>query len=416
MSAIAASAVLTRPMDATGTFSRAELKADATASGRQFPNGIGLSGAASAARDGGKGVALGLADAGTGTDRRRSRRRPPTARSAWPGTVELNLRDTDLAPFALGRSPARVLCRRRGKLRLRPVDRRRPCGGKAARIRGPPGRRRRGPRGAGARGPRGGLRHGAPRGLPSRRPPGHESFRGRSRSRRSAPSSPSSSTPRRGVLKVRQSQRRPGRDLGQGHPALLAQGRASRVGLTGSDAQGSLSCGPRMGASCCGRGRRSRPRGPPCRWRGRRRPRASSSRPSSLATTPRRAGSSSWRPSPSAPRASRCSRWRRGSAGLPGRAGRSRPRARGARPCPCFSRCRPPRRFPGSRRAMPAEASRRASTPRRSCASSWPSRDWLRPPSRESPFRPSIPTSAPISGPAGRRRSGYRCIWTTAPA
>jgi hypothetical protein len=102
VSAIAASAVLSARMDASGKFSRAELRADATASGGQFPNGISLSGAASAARNGGKeSLSVSLV---RGSERIVAfEAAAPDSALGMAGTWELNLRDTDLAPFSLGR-------------------------------------------------------------------------------------------------------------------------------------------------------------------------------------------------------------------------------------------------------------------------------------------------------------------------
>jgi hypothetical protein len=103
VSSIASSAVLSARMDASGKFSRAELRADATASGRQFPNGISLSGAASAARNGGKeSLSVSLV---RGSERIVSfEAAAPDSAIGMAGTWELNLRDTDLAPFSLGRA------------------------------------------------------------------------------------------------------------------------------------------------------------------------------------------------------------------------------------------------------------------------------------------------------------------------
>jgi hypothetical protein len=89
-------------MDPTGTFARAGLRVGATARGPRFPDGIGLSCSASAARDAGRttySVALtrgadrvAAADAVSADGSRR-------LTGAW----SVDLRDTDLAPFALGR-------------------------------------------------------------------------------------------------------------------------------------------------------------------------------------------------------------------------------------------------------------------------------------------------------------------------
>jgi hypothetical protein len=102
VASIAATAILTADMDTSGTFVRAEMKADATASGRGFPGGISLSGAASASRNGGKesysvslvrGAEQIVAFQAEG----------PDSSLRMAGSWELDLRDTDIAPFALGR-------------------------------------------------------------------------------------------------------------------------------------------------------------------------------------------------------------------------------------------------------------------------------------------------------------------------
>jgi hypothetical protein len=94
---------LTAAMDASATFTRAEFTMEATASGRQFPSGVGLAGEASAERAGRK-VSYSLSlkrgseriasiDASTADGSRR-----------MSGAWRLDLKDTDLAPFLLGRS------------------------------------------------------------------------------------------------------------------------------------------------------------------------------------------------------------------------------------------------------------------------------------------------------------------------
>jgi hypothetical protein len=102
VSLIAASAILTADMNASGAFARAEMKADATASGRGFPAGIGLSGAASAARNGGKeSYSVSLV---RGAERIVAfQAEGPDSSLGMAGSWELDLRDTDIAPFALGR-------------------------------------------------------------------------------------------------------------------------------------------------------------------------------------------------------------------------------------------------------------------------------------------------------------------------
>jgi hypothetical protein len=103
VSSIAANAVLAAAMDGSGTFTRAELKGDARASGRQFPNGIGLSCAASAARGAGKeSYSVSLI---RGSERIAAfDSEGPDGSLRLAGSWRLNLKDTDLAPFALGRS------------------------------------------------------------------------------------------------------------------------------------------------------------------------------------------------------------------------------------------------------------------------------------------------------------------------
>jgi hypothetical protein len=102
VSLVAATAILTASMEPSGRFARAELRADATASGRGFPGGIGLSGAASAARDGGKeSYSVSLV---RGSERIVAfEAEGPDSSLRMAGSWQLDLRDTDLAPFALGR-------------------------------------------------------------------------------------------------------------------------------------------------------------------------------------------------------------------------------------------------------------------------------------------------------------------------
>ncbi len=94
---------LSTAMDAAGTFTRADLKMDATARGRQFPNGIGLSGLASASRAAGAVSYAFTLQRGSETIASvdaRSNGGPLRVAGSW----HLNLKDTDLAPFALGRA------------------------------------------------------------------------------------------------------------------------------------------------------------------------------------------------------------------------------------------------------------------------------------------------------------------------
>ncbi|HMD61187.1 MAG TPA: hypothetical protein VKG78_07130 [Opitutaceae bacterium] len=102
VSAVALRGRLSASMDAKGTFTRADLRMEATASGRQFPSGIGLSGEVSAERGGGNtSYVLSL-------DRGNERIASINASGAdgsgrFAGAWRLDLKDTDLAPFALGR-------------------------------------------------------------------------------------------------------------------------------------------------------------------------------------------------------------------------------------------------------------------------------------------------------------------------
>jgi hypothetical protein len=103
VSAVAVHGTLSASMDESGTFTRADIKMDAMARGRQFPSGIGLSGEASAARSAGnKTYALSLS---RGAERIASiDARSLDGSSRMTGAWRLDLRDTDLAPFSLGRS------------------------------------------------------------------------------------------------------------------------------------------------------------------------------------------------------------------------------------------------------------------------------------------------------------------------
>ena len=103
VSSVAVNATLTATMEAGGTLARAELRADATASGRQFPKGIGLSCVASAGRSGGRqSYSFSLV---RGFDRIAAvDAESPVGSMNFEGSWRLNLKDTDLTPFALGRS------------------------------------------------------------------------------------------------------------------------------------------------------------------------------------------------------------------------------------------------------------------------------------------------------------------------
>jgi hypothetical protein len=103
VASVAAIATVTASMDAGGTFTRAEMKGDAIATGKQFPAGIVLSSAAAATRSGGReSYSISLlrgAEVVASFDAER-----PDASLRLAGSWKLDLRDTDLAPFALGRS------------------------------------------------------------------------------------------------------------------------------------------------------------------------------------------------------------------------------------------------------------------------------------------------------------------------
>jgi hypothetical protein len=103
VSAVAVRGTLLASMDASGRFTRADLKVGATASGRQFPSGIGLACEASAARRAGQNsYSLSLS---RGAERIASIDAVnPDGSRRFSGAWRLDLRDTDLAPFALGRS------------------------------------------------------------------------------------------------------------------------------------------------------------------------------------------------------------------------------------------------------------------------------------------------------------------------
>ena len=103
VSSVSVTAVLTAVMDASGTFTRADIKADATALGAGFPSGISLSFVAKAARMAGKeSYSVTLV---RGAERvAEFNAEGPGGALRMAGSWRLDLRDTDLAPFALGRS------------------------------------------------------------------------------------------------------------------------------------------------------------------------------------------------------------------------------------------------------------------------------------------------------------------------
>jgi hypothetical protein len=103
VSAVAVRGTLFTSLDESGRFTRADLRVGAKASGRQFPSGIGLACEASAARKAsGNSYSLSLS---RGAERIASIDAVnPDGSRRLSGAWRLDLRDTDLAPFALGRS------------------------------------------------------------------------------------------------------------------------------------------------------------------------------------------------------------------------------------------------------------------------------------------------------------------------
>ncbi len=103
VSALAVRGTLSASMDPSGTFTRADIRMEAKARGQQFPAGIGLAGEASAARNAGSETYM------LSLERAGERIASVEAKSAdgsrrFAGAWHLDLKDTDLAPFALGRS------------------------------------------------------------------------------------------------------------------------------------------------------------------------------------------------------------------------------------------------------------------------------------------------------------------------
>jgi hypothetical protein len=102
VSSVAVRGTLEATMDPAGTFARAGLKVDATARGPQFPGGIGLSCTASAARDAGRTTYSLALTRGAERVAAADAVSPDGSRRLY-GAWSVDLRDTDLAPFALGR-------------------------------------------------------------------------------------------------------------------------------------------------------------------------------------------------------------------------------------------------------------------------------------------------------------------------
>jgi hypothetical protein len=103
VSSVEVEATLTANMGASGTITRADLKAQAKASGPKFPGGIGLACAAWVARDAGRASYSVSLIRGAETIAQFDAASPDGSLK-MAGSWQLNLRDTDLAPFALGRS------------------------------------------------------------------------------------------------------------------------------------------------------------------------------------------------------------------------------------------------------------------------------------------------------------------------
>jgi hypothetical protein len=102
VSSVAFATTVTMSTTASGVLSRGEMRVDATAAGRQFPGGIGLTCAASGTQEAGRQTfSVSLI---RGTDRLAELAGVnPGSTAMVSGTWRLDLRDTDLAPFALGR-------------------------------------------------------------------------------------------------------------------------------------------------------------------------------------------------------------------------------------------------------------------------------------------------------------------------
>lgn len=103
VSRVSVKATLSVSSDAAGALQSAELKADAEARGHGVPSGIGLTIAASTAHKAGANAYAVSLIKGSETIAAVQAQHPDGAQTL-DGTWRLNLRDTDLAPFALGRS------------------------------------------------------------------------------------------------------------------------------------------------------------------------------------------------------------------------------------------------------------------------------------------------------------------------
>jgi len=103
VSSVGVEATLTATMGPLGTVTRADLKADARASGPQFPAGIDLVCTAWVARDAGRASYSVSLIRGSETIAQLDAASPDGSLK-MAGSWRLNLRDTDLDPFTLGRS------------------------------------------------------------------------------------------------------------------------------------------------------------------------------------------------------------------------------------------------------------------------------------------------------------------------
>ena len=103
VSSVALKATLTVGMDLSGTLVQADLKARATATGPQFPQGIGISAGGTAARGAGR-TSYSLALLREQTPIASFDAVTPDGSQRLSGRWKLNLKDSDVAPFALGRT------------------------------------------------------------------------------------------------------------------------------------------------------------------------------------------------------------------------------------------------------------------------------------------------------------------------
>ena len=103
VSAVSVEATLAASIGASGAITRADLEGDARATGPKFPGGIGLACTGWVARDAGRASYSVSLIRGAETIARFDAASPDGSLK-MAGSWQLNLRDSDLAPFALGRS------------------------------------------------------------------------------------------------------------------------------------------------------------------------------------------------------------------------------------------------------------------------------------------------------------------------